>query len=365
MPWSITVGSIGGTAIRIHITFLLFLVWIGVSAFAKGGAEVATQNVIFIILLFGCVVLHEFGHILMARRFGIRTPEVTLLPIGGVASLERMPEKPSQELAVALAGPLVNIVIAVILVAVGGAVIDNDLSHVDDPKLTLVTRLAATNIFLAVFNMIPAFPMDGGRVLRAILAMNMEPKRATQAAARVGQALAFLLGFLGLFGNPILLFIAIFVFLAATGEAQESALRSAVVGLTVSDAMETRVCSIGMDATLADAIDVLLSTPQHEFPIVDAHGKPSGILVRDDLIAGLRERSREASVVEVMRSPLTTVRSSQALDKALAELSASGSPAISVVDADGVLVGMLTRENIGEMMMIKAVQPDWVFPHRA
>lgn len=364
MPWSFTIGRIAGTAVRIHITFVLFLAWIGFSAFRQGGAQAATQNLLFIVLLFLCVVLHEFGHIFMARRYGIRTPEVTLLPIGGVASLERIPEKPSQELAVALAGPAVNVVIALILVAILGAHMEGRVEQIDNPALGLATRLAATNVFLALFNMIPAFPMDGGRVLRALLSMGMGRDRGTQLAARIGQGLAFLLGFLGLFGNPILLFIAIFVFLAAEGEARDSALRNAVTDLRVADAMETRVISIPVEATLAQAVDVLLSSPQHEFPVVDAFRKPVGILVREDLIQALASHGRDEPVSQIMRSPMASLRAVLPLPQALTELAACRSPAISVVDAEGVLVGLLTRENIAEMMMIKSAQPDWVFRHR-
>ncbi len=365
MSWSLTIGRIAGTAVRVHVTFLMFLAWIGFSAFRQGGAAAALENVLFMALLFACVLLHEFGHILTARRFGIKTPEVNLLPIGGVASLERMPEKPSQELLVALAGPMVNVLIALLLILAFGGQMQGTVDRIEDPGVNLVTRLAATNIFLAVFNLIPAFPMDGGRVLRALLSMRLGPQKATQIAAKVGQGLAFVLGFLGLFGNPILLFIAIFIFLSASGEAQDSALRSAVGDLIVGDAMETSVATIGLDATLEQAVDVLLSSPQHEFPIVDSFRKPVGFLTREDLIAALAIRERDAPVSDVMRVPVVTLRQGAPLPQALTDLAASRVPAISVVDAEGILVGLLTRENIAEMMMIKAARPDWVFPHRA
>ena len=365
MPWSITIGRVAGTAIRVHVTFVMFLVWIGVSALRQGGQDAAIQNVSFIVLLFACVLLHEFGHIFMARRFGIHTPEVTLLPIGGVASLERIPEKPGQELAVAIAGPAVNVVIALGLVLLAGAVVPDQIDKIDDPHVSLLARLAVANIFLAVFNMIPAFPMDGGRVLHAILTMRMGPQRATQLAARIGQGAAFLLGFVGLFGNPLLIFIAIFVYVAAAGEAQDSAFRAAVDGMKVGDAMETRFTSIPIGASLGDAVDILLSTPQHEFPVVDGHAKPVGLLVREDLIAALRTHPREAPVADCVRAPSPTVRTAQELAEGLTSLAAGGAPAISVVDVDGVLVGLLTRENVAEMMMIKAAQPDWTFTRRA
>ena len=322
------------------------------------------ESLAFICSLFLCVLLHEFGHITMARRFGIHTPDVTLLPIGGVASLERIPEKPSQELAVAIAGPAVNVVIAIILIRFLGASLPEDISKIDDPGLSLLAKLAGANIFLVLFNMIPAFPMDGGRVLRAVLAMRMGPQRATQIAAKIGQGFAFALGFLGLFGNPMLIFIAIFVYAAAAGESQESAFKAATVGMSARDAMETRIVTIPIGASIGEAVDTLLATSQHEFPIVDAFMKPAGLLVREELIAALKGADREAPVANCMRSPAPTVRADAALDLALMDLRKTGAPAISVVDSEGVLIGLLTKENIAEMMLIKSVAPEWSFGRR-
>ena len=211
MSWSLTIGRFGATTVRVHLTFFLLLAWIGVSAWEKGGLPAARDSVLFIALIFTCVVLHEFGHIIMARRFGIETPDVILLPIGGVARMPRMPQKPAQELAVAIAGPMVNVAIAFLLFLVLGTIQPDDLTRIEDPRVSFLARLAAANVFLVIFNMIPAFPMDGGRVLHAVLAMKLGGARATQIAGAIGQALAFALGFLGLFGNPLLIFIAIFV----------------------------------------------------------------------------------------------------------------------------------------------------------
>src|ERR1700724_945769 len=219
MSWSLTIGRFGATTVRVHLTFFLLLAWIGVSAWEKGGLPAARDSVLFIALIFTCVVLHEFGHIIMARRFGIETPDVILLPIGGVARMPHMPQKPAQDLAVAIAGPMVNVAIAFLLFLVLGTIQTDDLARIEDPRVSFLARLAAANVFLIIFNMIPAFPMDGGRVLHAVLAMNTGGARATQIAASIGQALAFVLGFLGLFGNPLLVFIAIFVDIAAAGEA--------------------------------------------------------------------------------------------------------------------------------------------------
>src|SRR6516165_7012125 len=181
MGWSVNIGTIAGTAVRVHITFLIFLVWIWVASYLAGGLEAAWNGLAFMLLLFACVLAHEFGHILTARAFGVPTPDVTLLPIGGVARLARIPEAPREELLIAIAGPLVNVAIAFILLLLAGGRPDTAaFAAVDSPHVSLTDRLAAVNIFLALFNMIPAFPMDGGRVLRALLASRLGFVRATE-----------------------------------------------------------------------------------------------------------------------------------------------------------------------------------------
>ena len=189
MRSSLKVASIFGIEVRIHVTFLLFLVWIWFSYYQVGGVTGAVQGVLFILALFFCVLLHEFGHAFAARAFGIRTPDITLLPIGGVARLNRIPEKPWQELIVAIAGPLVNVVIAAVLILVvaNSAALDQ-LEYLESPKnRDCWPNWLTINMMLVLFNLIPAFPMDGGRVLRALLAMAMPYVRATQIAAWIGQ----------------------------------------------------------------------------------------------------------------------------------------------------------------------------------
>ncbi|ACB94192.1 site-2 protease family protein [Beijerinckia indica] len=361
MSWSLTIGRFGATTLRVHLTFFLLVAWIGVSAWLKGGAPAARDSVLFVALLFGCVVLHEFGHILMARRFGIETPDVILLPIGGVSLMPRMPEKPAQEFAVAIAGPTVNIVIAFLLYLLLGSIHPEHLAQIDNPHISLLARLAAVNIFLVVFNLIPAFPMDGGRILRALLTMKLGKARATQLAASIGKAFAFALGFLGLFGNPLLIFIAIFVYMAAEGEAQMTAFHEATHGLSVADAMETRFNAIPINANLAAAIEMLLATAQHEFPVIDAFGRPVGLLVREDILLALNDHSREAAINTFMRVPVETVQSTTPLEAVLDRLLVPQAADLVVTNPDGVLVGLLTRQNLTEMMIIKSMRPDWRF----
>lgn len=362
MGWSVMIGRIAGTAVRIHITFLLFLLWIGFASWRTGGSDAAWNGVAFMVLLFACVLAHEFGHIFMARRFGIATPDVTLLPIGGVAQLERMPEKPMEQLWVAIAGPAVNVVIALVLIFALGATTDvQQLAQIEDGRHNLIARLASANLFLAIFNLIPAFPMDGGRVLNAILAMRMDPRRAVQISARIGQGFALLLGFLGLFGNPLLVFIAIFIYMAAAAEAQGSTLQSTTSGLSVADAMETKFLTIPVEADLGHAVETLLSSSQHEFPVVDRFGKPIGVLTRDDLLSALKTKTPDAPVSEAINAGAPSVHPRDSLDSALRTLNATGAPAISVIDEQGRAVGMLTTQNVLEMMMVRNARPEWNF----
>jgi Zn-dependent protease/CBS domain-containing protein len=359
MGWSITIGRFAGTAVRIHVTFLLFLAWIGFSAFARGGAAAARENLIFIIAIFTCVVLHEFGHILVAKRFGITSKEVTLLPIGGVADINKMPEKPSQELMIAIAGPAVNLVIAGVLLLGVDAIRPEALAHLDDPGSGLVGRLAVTNIFLAVFNMVPAFPMDGGRVLHAVLGLWLGETRATRIAAAIGQAFALLLGFLGLFGHPMLLFIALFIFFAASGEAQMSLTAQSARGVKVSDAMETRITTIDRGATISDAIEILLATPQDCFPLIDDKGALVGMLSRTDIVDALKNAAPDAPIAAFAQKDFPTIGPGETLDKALDKL--NDAAVVGVAGEDGVLQGLVTGQSLAEVMLIKAARPDWRF----
>ncbi len=242
----------------------------------------------FIVAVFACVTLHELGHALAARRYGIATPDITLLPIGGLARLARLPEKPVEEIVIAIAGPAVNVVIAAVLILIGARV-DASALTMDQPEAGFATRLAAVNLFLVVFNLIPAFPMDGGRVLRAVLALKLGRRRATELAATIGQGLAFVFGFLGLVnGNAILVFIAVFVYLAAAAEAGEVGVMERARRIQTGAAMIRSFESLGPGATVDDAADALIRTTQHEFPVVDGAGRLRGVLMRDAMIRAMK-----------------------------------------------------------------------------
>jgi stage IV sporulation protein FB len=256
---------------------------------------------------------------------------------------------------VALAGPAVNVVIAFVLIAFMNARFDMQaLQQPDNPALSFLARLASINIFLVLFNLIPAFPMDGGRVLRALLALKFSRAQATNIAARVGQALAFVFGFWGLLGgNPLLIFIAIFVYLAATAEAQSVGLQDVSRSLGVHDGMITHFETLGPQATVAEAARLLLSTTQHEFPVVDGAGKLRGVLTRNAMVKALSGSGPSTSVIEAMIADVPTISSMSRLEEALKLLQRPNTPAIGIVDWDGRLVGYVTPENIGELMMVR------------
>lgn len=362
MGWSITIGRIAGTAVRLHFTFLLFLAWIAIADYAAGGAAAALDSLVFIILVFTCVTLHEFGHILMGRRFGIKTPDVILSPIGGIANMDRMPDKPMQELLVAIAGPLVNVVIALLLIAVSG-ISSGSLSYAQFNSLPLAGQLVLVNVTLVLFNLVPAFPMDGGRVLRALLAMRMGPARATAIAARIGQGFAFIFVLLGLLYNPMLMLVGFFIFLAAASEERRAAFTGFASKLTVGDAMEALPVTLPGDAPLSRAIDMLLTSPQRDFPVVGDQGLVIGMLDREAMLVGLRDHGSGIEVAAVMR-PSRPFAQDLPLAKAFLALQQLKTGAEAVTDAAGKLSGVLTLENITEMMMVENAQPGFRFRRR-
>jgi Zn-dependent protease len=356
MSWSLPIFRVAGIQLRIHITFLLLIAWLAFGYYTQGGSAVAASRVIFILLLFLCVVLHEFGHAFAAKAFGINTPDITLLPIGGVARLERMPEEPVQELIIAVAGPLVNVVIALGLFIAGGAQALFNPATVEGGG-GLIAQLLTINIMLVLFNLLPAFPMDGGRVLRALLATRMSYARATQVAATVGQGFAFIFGFLGLLWNPFLIFIALFVYIGASQEAALAQMKDVSRRFPVSSAMVREFRTLSEDASLEEAVDALLATSQHDFPVVDETGGVVGLLTRQDLIGALRKNDPGLRVGDVMRRDIPTVTTGTRFEDAFRIMQECNCPAVPVLDSMKRLVGLLTPENVTELMMIQSAMP--------
>jgi Zn-dependent protease len=354
MKWQWKLGTFAGIDVFVHATFLLLIGWIGYSHWLEYGTLAkVVEGILFILALFLCVVLHEYGHALTARRYGIKTRDITLYPIGGVARLERMPDKPIEELWVALMGPAVNVAIAALLYAY--LIVTN--SFVPMNELTVASgsfleRLMAVNVSLVLFNLIPAFPMDGGRVLRALLAMRMDYVRATQIAANIGQGLAFLFGLAGLFGNPFLLFIAFFVWIGASQEASMVQMRNSIGGIPVTHAMQTKFETLSPSDRLDRVVNLILAGSQQDFPVVQ-DGQFIGVLTRDDFIKALSQQGQNTAVVEVIQRNIPSVDSHEMVETALMRLQESGAKTLPVMHG-GRFVGLVTPENITEFLMIRS-----------
>lgn len=355
MKWSWRIGRIAGVDIYIHATFLILLLYIGISQYLDQASLIATLfGILFLSAVFGCVLLHELGHALAAQRFGIMTRDITLLPIGGVARLERMPDKPLQELCVAIAGPLVNVVIAAALWI--GLTLNGSFFQFDAWSITtgsFLQQLLKVNLLLVVFNLIPAFPMDGGRVLRAILALKLDYTVATQIAGTIGQAIALIFVIVGVFiPNPFLIFIALFVWIGAAQETSMTQMRTALSGIPVGRAMLTDFRTLSPDDRLSTALELMLVGSQSDFPVVDGD-QVVGILSRSDLQSALSQYGQERLVADAMQRNCLTVDPGEMLEIALSRMQDNPCRALPVV-RDGQLVGLLTADNVGEFLMIQA-----------
>lgn len=354
MKWSWKLFEFRGIGVFMHATFLILIAFVVFAHWMENHSVSKTlEGVLFILAIFACVVMHEFGHALTAARYGIKTRDITLLPIGGLARLERMPDNPIEELWVALAGPAVNVVIAaglfVWLSLAGSFTAWTNLGFASGPFLE---RLMFVNIFLIVFNMLPAFPMDGGRVVRALLATRMDYVQATQVAANLGQMMALLFGLLGLFTNPFLVFIALFVWIGAAQEASMVQMKASLAGIPVARAMITQFDVLAPDDSLSRAVDLILAGAQQDFPVVE-EDRVVGILTRHDLIVALNQHGQAAQVRDVMKTKFEIVNASEMLESAFQRLQACECHTLPVVRG-GLLVGLLTMENVGEFVAIKS-----------
>jgi len=358
MKWSLKIGQVAGIGIYIHWTFFLLIGWIALAGLNDPAGPVGTaESIGFVLAIFGCVVLHELGHALTAQRFQIKTRDITLLPIGGVARLEHMPKEPRQELLVALAGPAVNFVIAGVLFAVaqsrGGVA---PFQAMWAPAAPFLDRLMWVNLVLGLFNLLPGFPMDGGRVLRALLGWFTSYEQATDIAAQVGQMTAIMFAVVGFFSNWFLIFIALFVYVGAQAEAQMVHIRAMVQGVPVSEAMLRHFTVLSGHDTLGHAVDHILAGSQQGFPVME-DGRLLGILPRNDLLKSVALEGRDKRVDEVMRRQCESIEENEPLDKALERMQ-QGDCAMFPVVHDGQVVGVITADNIGEWLMARAKKRD-------
>jgi stage IV sporulation protein FB len=309
-------------------------------------------GVIFVLMLFVCVIAHEFGHILVAKLYGGRAVDILLLPIGGVSRMERMPAAPREELAVALAGPAVSICIGVALIMLVGFPTPEAIRS---PELaSLLPRLAAANLFLAIFNLMPAFPMDGGRALRAGLSMRLGRRRATRLAAQLGHIFGLLFGTFGLLsGNPILLLIGIFIYFGASAEVANTELAEQARSLTVADVMRTNLASLGPHASLDEAVGLMLHAGQHFIPILGPAGEILGVATRDGVIGALHRLGKDARLTDALETNVPIMTSGQKLADAIVRMQSLSAPAVVIVSPQGQLAGMLTPDTLLDLMLVQ------------
>jgi Zn-dependent protease len=355
MKWSFRLGRIAGIDISVHLTFFLLIFWLVAVSLQEGNTVGATlSNTAFLLVLFGIVLLHELGHALTARRFGVQTRDIILLPIGGLARLERMPREPIQELIVALAGPMVNIVLGGLLfgvaIQISGGVLPAINEHI--VGMTFLGKLVLVNAILAGFNLLPAFPMDGGRVLRAFLGLWLSYVTATNIAATVGRLFAIGFFLLGLSGNWVLMLIAVFVWFGAGQEAAANRIRHALNGVPVEQAMATEFHTVRPNDPVAVAVRYLLNGFQHEFP-VEENGRLMGVLTRKDLVQALNEMGPATPVHRVMYRDVETAGPKDELQNVIERLQEGPRFTMPVVE-DGHLVGLLTLENLNEFLAVRA-----------
>ncbi|GAA4884370.1 site-2 protease family protein [Flaviramulus aquimarinus] len=356
MKANLNLGSISGIKIKMHWTFFFLIAWVVFSELKRGGTTESTLfNVALILAVFFCVVLHELGHALTAKRFGIDTKKITLLPIGGVASLERIPESPKQELLVTLAGPLVNLIIALFLYYLVPVEEFMHLNFTESFEMLMSFSLQnflfflfVVNVGLVIFNIIPAFPMDGGRILRALLAMKMSRVKATQIAANIGQTIAVLFLLVGLLYNPFLILIALIVFLGAYAENQMVQHLSILKGHSVEEAMLLNITTFNPKDSLDIVVNKLISSTENSFVVME-NGKIKGVLHHQDII----DNSNKNILVEnIMDTTFKSVCSEDSLDKVY-RLTHSEKHAFFPVLKNEKLVGVIDSINLNEYLLLQ------------
>lgn len=360
MNWSIKLFTVRGIDIKIHLTFFLILVWAAISWGQSSGAgwQGAIFGVIAMLLLFLSVTLHELGHSFVALKFGVAVKDIVLTPLGGLAQMEEIPENPSQELRMAVAGPLVNVVIAGLLILAGAilkvpALVSPEkfIGSLGDISASgMLAYLTMANLTLAIFNLIPAFPMDGGRVLRSLLAMFMPRTTATRIAAMVGQGLAFAMGFWGFTrGDFVLAFIAVIIWLGAGQEGRDVVVKDALRDVKVRKAMTRDPQVLKSNDSLARAVELTLSSSQSDFPVVEwGTNQVIGVLGENDLLRALQGQDDRIPIREVMRKDIPLVKDDEPVYLALEQMLKSGIKAVPVVDGQGSLVGLLTTSDVNE-----------------
>ncbi|WP_027395777.1 site-2 protease family protein [Aquimarina latercula] len=358
MKGSLFLGRVFNVAIKVHWTFLLIIAWVSFLELKRGGnVQNVLMSIFFVLLVFICVVLHEFGHILTARKFGVSTKKITLLPIGGIASMDTIPENPKEELLISLAGPAVNIVIALLLVLfipfellVGqdSSYMDSNLSHVTIENL--VFYLFSTNVILALFNFIPAFPMDGGRIFRALLALRMDRVKATSIATGLGEIIAFVFLLIGALYNPFLILIALFIYFGATSENKMVRQLALIKGHSVKEAMLTKITVLKPDNTIGDVIDILLKSTEKNFIVVE-DSKIIGILHHQDILS--KSKNKDLRIKDIMDISFASIDAAEELKEVFVLMNTKKKDFFAVT-SNNELVGAIDLPNISEFILIQS-----------
>ena len=374
MKWSLNLGTVAGIRIKIHWTFLFIVLYVFYSNYRQSGSlETGIWGVLFILAVFACVTLHELGHATMGKRFGVRTRKITLLPIGGVASMENIPEKPGHEFWIAIAGPLVNVGIAVLLYLLFAGQIVESYTRLQELTLSLarggseqlsesahqalaigphnfIFYLFFVNLMLVLFNIIPAFPMDGGRVLRALLAMRMNRARATQIAATVGQVFAFLFIIWGFYSDPFLIFIGLFVFLGAYSENMMIQQTEALRGHRVKEVMHSAYVVLPPEARIKDAVDYLLQGHYSDFIVMDDQDRIVGLLSKPRLINALKTKSGEEPVADILVRDFETLHPNEKLSKIYPGILGNEAGFYPVLE-QGRLLGVVDKDSVDHFLI--------------
>lgn len=369
MNWSLKLFKVKGIDIKVHMTFVLILIWAAYrwSVSTGEGAQGALFGIVATLLLFFSVTLHELGHSLQALKYGVKVRDITLMPMGGLARLEEIPEEPNKELRIALAGPLVNFGIAALLIGVGALLNARALITLEELQASfgsvswsgLLAYLTSANLILGLFNLIPAFPMDGGRVLRALLAKKMNHAKATKIAAQVGQGFALLMGLWGFMsGSWTLVLIAIFVWMGAGQENQGAQVKHTLGGTTVGQAMTRSPQALQVNDPLSKAVELTLSTSQADFPVLEwGSNRVAGLLCEIDLLRGLQSLGANAAVREVMRTRIRFATPDEPLHAAQQKMLVNRARALPVLNPEGELIGLLTADDINEAYRLMAITP--------
>jgi len=343
MKWSIQIGRLFGIPINLHVTFLLLLFYL----LMQGGA--AAAHVFIVLLLFGCVLVHELCHSLVAIRRGVNVHSITLLPIGGVAQMATAPEKPSDEIKIALAGPLASFALAAaVYVAASLAGQAESVLKLDVYRGTLLSRLFWANVMLGALNLAPAFPMDGGRVVRGLLAMKIGMVSATRWAVTLGQAFAVLLYVAGAVDHRrlgFLILLAVFIYIGAANEEEDVEFRAKIADVPVSEAMMTRFEHLSPQMTIVQSLEVLRHSSQDEFPVL-SDGKLAGMLSKNDVLSALGEMPREAVVGEIMHTDFITSTPATPLGRVFRQMEQTGKDVVPVLDG-GSVAGLISYDQIG------------------